>query len=813
MNRTMFPLPNWPMFWRRVRNTWRTLFTSGDFSTLIVTCMLMVVPVLALNASLDLSKDFAQQSVTWRVSLSQLIPVAILSVLFGFLLARSHYSEGLALILSAIYALATITIIQFIVAPGNPVQRFVAILTRFYGSLNSSIRTNTLDPYLLVLFLSVLIWFLGHNTAWHTFRLDRVWRAILPPGIVLVLNGFYNLKQPNLDGYLIVYVFLSLWLIVRSHIEAREFDWYMNHVSYLGSQRNLRAWFFRSSTLIAVVMVVLAWTLPTGSPEESAKRFQQFLNGEAFNKLTQLLNKLFGSLESEGAATADYYGGDTLTLGGALQLGDQIVMVVKAPPGPHYYWKSRVFDRYQLNTWSSPRNLELSGPNIDFKYPPIDSTTRRNVSQQFTMAVSTSGLVYAAPQPLTFNLPIKVEMDYVDEAAQTINPSVTRQMDRLSEGDSYTVTSSISTVSAAYLRNVPPDVPDYLQKLDLPLPPSITARTRTLAAQIVQQAKAQNNYDKAKAIEQWLRTNIRYNESILNPPADRDLVDWVLFDQKEGYCTYYASAMVIMLRSVGVPARMAAGFSQGIYDQASQTYVVRERDAHTWVEVYFGSAGWVEFEPTSAQNTADHVDPSGKPTTTPPATNTPTATLTPLPSPTSTQIAGAAVITETPPLQQPQATFTYTPLPTVTTTATPIPVPPIQVPPPVQAAFNILLLLAVLIGIISFLAVGVLWWVEYRGLDRVSPVGRAYARLAIYAGWLGIALGEANTPLERGRRISKEVPNGNRPVTTITDMYITERYARPRNATFSEEDHAQNAWKRARRAFFARKFKKWFRRK
>ena len=78
-------------------------------------------------------------------------------------------------------------------------------------------------------------------------------------------------------------------------------------------------------------------------------------------------------------------------------------------------------------------------------------------------------------------------------------------------------------------------------------------------------------------------------------------MDWVLFDLKQGYCNYYASAMVVMLRTMGIPARMAAGFAQGTWNSDEQAFVVEERDAHTWVEVYFPGYGWVEFEPTAAQ--------------------------------------------------------------------------------------------------------------------------------------------------------------------------------------------------------------------
>ncbi len=812
-------LPIWSSIWRRLRNRFRTIFTRGDLSALVIACALLFIPVLALDTSLDITKELAKQTATWQVGLNQLIPIAVFSVIIGFLLSRSHYSELFCLILSGIWCIVTMALVQFFAAPGDPVTRIIEVTRRFATSLQTSLTNNTLDPYILILFLSVLIWFLGHNTAWHTFRLDRVWRAVLPPGIVLVLNAFYNVdpSKSNIEPYLFIYVFLALLLVIRSHIEAREFDWYMNRVAFQGNLKSLRAWLFRSGAILALLLLVVAWLLPTGNPEDNAKRFEQFMQGDKIRNLNQLLEKLLGPIGS-GAPSADYYGGDTLSLTGAVKLGDQVVMVVTAPPTLRYYWQSRVFDTYENNSWSSPRAYQLSsdGPGLEIKYPPTNPDLRQDVDQHVTIAVGVSRLVYGAPQPVKFGLPVEVEMDYVDAASKTINPSVTRPKTTLNEGDSYDITSSVSIASADTLRTQSTTYPQWVRSLDLQLPPIISTRTRNLALQIVQQAQAKTVYDKAKAIELWLRDNIRYNENIVTPPANRELVDWLLFDQHEGYCTYYASAMIVMLRSMGIPARMGAGFAQGVLDASTGSYVVRERDAHTWVEVYFPEAGWVEFEPTSAQQQLDRPDPNQKTTQVAPPqpTNTPSPTPSPSPTPqpTASQAgAGAPAVSPTSPPQggatQP---VTVTPPEASTATATTVPIKVIDLPPTVQTGFTALLILAVMVAVLSFVAVGLLWWIEYRGLDRLSPIGRAYARLAIYAGWLGIPLDKTNTPLERGRKIAKEVPAGNRPVTAITDMYINERYSRPRTMTPDEEDSAQDSWRHARRAFIIRRIRRLF---
>jgi hypothetical protein len=109
-------------------------------------------------------------------------------------------------------------------------------------------------------------------------------------------------------------------------------------------------------------------------------------------------------------------------------------------------------------------------------------------------------------------------------------------------------------------------------------------------------------YDKAQAITSYLRDEIEYQTTLEDmPPENLDPVMWVLFDYKKGFCMYYASAETLLLRSIGIPARIAVGFVEGAYDETTREYDVASKDSHAWTEVYFPGIGWVEFEPTSNQ--------------------------------------------------------------------------------------------------------------------------------------------------------------------------------------------------------------------
>ncbi|HSM26372.1 MAG TPA: transglutaminase-like domain-containing protein, partial [Anaerolineaceae bacterium] len=118
----------------------------------------------------------------------------------------------------------------------------------------------------------------------------------------------------------------------------------------------------------------------------------------------------------------------------------------------------------------------------------------------------------------------------------------------------------------------------------------------------------ENSYDKTIAITNYLRNNISYNKQIPAPPVDQDLIEWFLFDLQQGFCNYYATAEVLMLRSVGIPARIAFGYAEGeaLNNDYTEFKVTREQ-LHAWPEVFFPEIGWVEFEPTVIQPSIDRL--------------------------------------------------------------------------------------------------------------------------------------------------------------------------------------------------------------
>ena len=165
----------------------------------------------------------------------------------------------------------------------------------------------------------------------------------------------------------------------------------------------------------------------------------------------------------------------------------------------------------------------------------------------------------------------------------------------LAVGDQYTVTSSISEATSGELRTAGNNYPGWVTDTYLQMPDELPIRINDLAQDLTKDIS--NPYDKAKAIEAYLRT-LPYDQNIPAPAFDMDGVEHFLFEVKRGYSDYFGSAMTVLLRAVGVPSRMVAGYAPREYDEQIARFVVRESDSHGWTEAYFPGFGWVEFEPT-----------------------------------------------------------------------------------------------------------------------------------------------------------------------------------------------------------------------
>ena len=167
----------------------------------------------------------------------------------------------------------------------------------------------------------------------------------------------------------------------------------------------------------------------------------------------------------------------------------------------------------------------------------------------------------------------------------------------------YEATSNVTQPPADELRNASGFNPSVVSSGNLELPSTLDPRIPRLAEQITSSAK--NNYDKAVAMESYLRTKFGYTLQ-LPRTFPRDPLANFLFERKQGHCEYFASSMAVMLRTLGIPARIVNGFRTGEFNDLTSQYLVQASNAHSWVEAYFPGYGWINFDPTPAAPVTAH---------------------------------------------------------------------------------------------------------------------------------------------------------------------------------------------------------------
>ncbi len=159
----------------------------------------------------------------------------------------------------------------------------------------------------------------------------------------------------------------------------------------------------------------------------------------------------------------------------------------------------------------------------------------------------------------------------------------------------YEALANLPIIPPSALRAAGTDYPDIIRNTYLQLPP-LDPRIAKLADQIT--AKAKTPYEKAANIESYLMTRYGYTLELSGTPPTVDPLPYFLFEKRAGHCEYFAAAMAVMLRTLGIPSRYITGFLPGEYNDVAGDFIVRASDAHSWVEVYFPKYGWLTFDPT-----------------------------------------------------------------------------------------------------------------------------------------------------------------------------------------------------------------------
>ncbi len=558
------------------------------------------------------------QSTDWTKDLNVVWNIALLGLIVGLALGQSIYQKRGVLFLAGAYMLVffiwqLLGMLEFGEGETYLGDKLTVLAGRLVlGVSEFAAGRPVKDPLFFVAIFCIPYWFTALFSGFQLTRHGNALAAILPPGILIFIVHFNHYTTRDTSWLFGLYLFAAFLLLGRQKYLRDMQIWREQHV-----QISPESGFDFNNTIMisAAVLIVLAWMAPSSilTFNKLARSGWQSLSDDLFPKNERLEN-IFAAAKKEPIPVSNFYQSELALGTQASQGADVAFLVFPSSPTqdlPRLYWRGHVYDSFEDARW-------LTSGVTSFTYEPQDGDfliddTQDRLKLDFTFNVYTQeqAILYTASQPLFVShaativykqIPAgrgenRADVEGVDDL---MDIAALRSVPKLAEGESYQSTSLIANPSVAELRTAGSEYPAWVTDRYLQLPQGFSIRIQELAVQI--SADHENSYDKTLAITNYLRSEITYAPSISFPDGTTDPLEYFLFDAKKGFCNYSASAETLMLRSIGIPARLAVGFAQGEMNVEDTFYTVREKDAHAWPEVYFPGYGWIEFEPTGNQD-------------------------------------------------------------------------------------------------------------------------------------------------------------------------------------------------------------------
>ena len=504
---------------------------------------------------------------------------------------------GAGLLLGPVVAAAAALPQLIIERPFDPVS--TRLLSIWWGRITAGTATD--DPGFYLYLICWLMWITGGWLSWCVLRWRRPLLGLVPGAAAFATN---LLNYPDgQNGYTLAILVLMLALLLWTNYTASIASAVRARVKLMGDAR----WDFWESGLVAMAaLIVLAIMLP---PLSTADRTVQ-MEASAFSNWAQLQQRLSHGVFGRGQGGVGTVGFSTdVVLSRSVKRTRDIVFTYKSTDfsGLPYFRGVNVTDT-AFGQWRYASD--------SLKYPLAKNAVPRYSEDYQKLAAARFEVKMLSPPNTSLDtlfypgqLYTADRQTYTYESSPVFLPAgVLTTLDRLqsvslpTSAGSYTVTIDYSIATDTELRaagaSYPPWLTPYTGLRETGYrSPEVLKRIRDLALRVT--AGVVTPYDKAVAIESYLRdlTTFTYDLNTSTPPGV-DPIDYFLFTSHRGYCEFFATAMGDMLRSLGIPTRLVNGYGPGTFDSTLPGWVVRSFDAHTWVESFFPTYGWIPFEPT-----------------------------------------------------------------------------------------------------------------------------------------------------------------------------------------------------------------------
>ena len=666
---------------------------------------------------------------------------------------------------------------------------WVLVLGGLRAAITGTVAAGMIPTNEVVFFfyLAFLCFFLGYFGSWLVYRAHLPWLVALVYCSIMLVN--LNYVKQDLTFLIVILAGSLILLIARVQLVSQIQNWVAEGL-YTDSAwlRSMVRRCMQVACLLTLVALLVSWLLPIQSQSVNGKAFWDQLD----NAWNNILNGHL-SLQNVGSLTQPYqtpsnFFSDQLTISGSVHLPTGEVLYYTSPNLLPHYLEGFTYNHFDGHTWTTSL---INTQSYDANAPmPVDNDRTDNTQVTTVITVvqppgGTKHYIFGPPQPINFDTATVMYNDGTAGAWVQQSPLV--------KGEHYTVASLLTTNNSALLSNVPLPAAGqdvwHNDKNYATLAMDYTGVPQDLSPNVQNTMKqwtrgATDAYSALKMLEAHLSDPAVFTYSTYNPPVpgNMDAVDWLLHT-RSGYCTYYATAMAVMARQMGIPTRVVNGFSQGHIDLARQVWAVDGQDAHSWVQAYLPSFGWVNFDPTpgfapSATPTSSALPPSTK------AAPKPTPIVTPSPAAIKNQSHPPTV------------------LPTPTTRSQGK--QPLEKQNPVnQGVLFATSILVLFLSLLVFLmAIASYWW---RNLYAENSFTSAmFWRLCRLAAWAGLAPRSSQTPYEYSDMLSTQFPQQAPSLWRLTELFVHERWGPPRQKPSILEDETKQHLASPLRGLFLR---------
>jgi transglutaminase-like putative cysteine protease len=535
---------------------------------------------------------------------------ALIAVGIGFAGAKARWPRWVVHLVGAVAAALVLPLMVGTIlledggSPGELYRATATSMTQAWIDLGVLKRPVTTEFGHHLLAIGILAWSVGQFASYAVFGHRRPLDAVIVVGIVLL--GNMAITSNDQLGLLVIFSLAGLAVLARSHAFDEQTTWLRRRI---GDADSVRSLYLRGGAVFIAAAVFGSLVLTASASSAPLAGFWDGFD----EQLIKWGRQIQGLLPVGGASRGSAFGfGNSAAITGQWVSSDAPALEIRVPPGDDsvYYWRAVTYDRYDLAAWSwtSPQDFArgaftrvLQGTAED----PTGIYARREVTFEVRELGAVGEFVFSPLDPINVDTNTSVRVVGGSGWFSALE----------TEDDTYKVSAAVpildpdvdNGLTENRLRSAGTTYPDEIRRLYVFQRPeqALGPFARDLLAQFLAEVGPDwTPYDLAKAMEVRFSTSreYAYDEDVRDICTPGVSAVDCLAQFKRGYCMQYATAMAMLLREAGVPARIALGFLPGDRDIATGVETIRAGGAHAWVEVWFPGFGWYAFDPTSGRS-------------------------------------------------------------------------------------------------------------------------------------------------------------------------------------------------------------------